>query len=214
MTRPAGRVKGVSKSRGSGRVGSLRSKISQVGSDQVKRFSKSRGSGRVGSRGFKFSRVGSGWVKRFQNLAGRVGSGQEGFKISRVGSGHDPRDTGHFAGQAIMTRELFWTDPRVKPADLAGGSALFKLTAESHSDAAQAPRVGPAGPPIKYKHFHFLPSSCRCSDHMSSQRAEQSPGSTPSYSYQGIQQCDANPVPTEAVTTVAVVILRSYQYEM
>ena len=47
---------------------------------------------------------------------------------------------------------------------------------------------------------------------MSSQRAEQSPGITPSYSYQGIQQCDANPVPAESVTTV--VILRSYQYEM
>ena len=93
MTRPAGRVKGVSKSRGSGRV------------------------------------------KMLQNLAGRVGSGQEVFNISRVGSGHDPRDTGHFASQAIMTRELFWADPRVQPADLAGGSAFFKLTGESHVDA-------------------------------------------------------------------------------
>ena len=83
MTRPAGRVKGVSKSRGSG----------------------------------------------------RVGSDQEFFKISRVRSGHDPRDTGHFAGQAIMTRELFWADPRVQSADLAGGSAFFKLTGESHVEA-------------------------------------------------------------------------------
>ena len=113
MTRPAGRV------------GSSRFKISRVGSGRVKRFSKSRGSGRVGSRGFKISRVGSG----------RVGSGQEVFKISRVGSGPDRRDTGHFAGQAKMTRELFWADPRVKPADLAGGSAFFKLTAEGHVDA-------------------------------------------------------------------------------
>ena len=39
-----------------------------------------------------------------------------------------------------MTRELFQADPRVKPADLAGGSAFFKLAAESHIDAAQAPR--------------------------------------------------------------------------
>ena len=73
-------------------------KISRVGSGH--HVLKSHGSGRVGSRGF-------------QNLAGRVGS--KGFKISRVGSGHDPRDTGHFAGQAIMTRELFWADPRVTP---------------------------------------------------------------------------------------------------
>ena len=201
MTRPADRFKRVSKSRGSGRVGSLRFKISRVGSGPVKRFSKSRGSGRVGSRGFKISRVGSG----------RVGSGQEVFKISRVGSGHDPQDTGHFAGQAIMTRELFWTDLRVKPAYLARGSTAFKLTAENHGCRAGVPRVGPAGPQIKYKHFRFLPPSCRCSDHtMSSQHAEQSPGSTPSYSYQGIQRCDANPVPAEAVTVVTVVILRSY----
>ena len=50
MTRPAGRVKGVLKSRGSGRVGSSRFKISRVGSGRVKRFSKSRGSGRVMTR--------------------------------------------------------------------------------------------------------------------------------------------------------------------
>ena len=31
-----------------------------------------------------------------------------------------------------MTRELFWADPRVKPADLARGSTFFKITAESH----------------------------------------------------------------------------------
>ena len=122
MTRPAGRVKGVLKSRGSGRVGSGHYGL------------KSHGSGWVGSRGF-------------QNLACRVGSDQEVFKISRVGSGHDPRDTGHSAGQAIMTRELFWADPRVKPADLAGGSAFFKLTAESHVDAVQASRG--SGPRVR-----------------------------------------------------------------
>ena len=85
MTRPAGRVKGVSKSRGSDRVGSLRFKISRVGSGRFKRFpksrgsgrvgsgqeaSKSRGSGRVGSRGFKISRVGSVRVKRFSKSRG------------------------------------------------------------------------------------------------------------------------------------------------
>ena len=87
MTRPAGRVKGCSKSRGSGQGVFI---ISRVGSYRVKRFqnlvdrvgsgqevSESHGSGRVGSIGFKISRVGSGRVKRFQNLAGRVRSGQE-----------------------------------------------------------------------------------------------------------------------------------------
>ena len=34
-----------------------------------------------------------------------------------------------------MTRELFWADPRVQPADLADGSAFFKLAGESHVDA-------------------------------------------------------------------------------
>ena len=68
----------------------------------------------------------------FKKLAGRVGSGQEVFKISRVGSGHDSLDTGHFAGRAIMTSELLWADPRVKPADLARGSAYLKPTAASH----------------------------------------------------------------------------------
>ena len=116
--------------------------------------SKSRGSGRVGSRDFKnghlrckSSRIGSGRVNRLQNLAGRVGSGRVGsgrvkrFRnlAGRVGLGHDPRDTGH-SGQAIMTRELCSADPRVKPVDLARGSALFKLTAEGHCRVG-APRV-------------------------------------------------------------------------
>ena len=35
-----------------------------------------------------------------------------------------------------MTRELFSPDPRVKPADLARGSAIFELiTAEGHCRA-------------------------------------------------------------------------------
>ena len=96
----------------------------------------------VGSRGFQnlAGRVGSGHyalkshgpsrVKRFQNLAGRVGS--RGFQnlAGRVGS--SPAKYGSFAGPAIMTRELFSADPRVKPTDLARGSAFFKLTAEGH----------------------------------------------------------------------------------
>ena len=91
-------VKGVPKSRGSGRVRSSRFeisrigprgfKISRVGSGRVNRLQNL--AGRVGS-----GRVGSGRVKRFKNLAHRVGSGQEVFKISRVGTGHDPRDSGH-----------------------------------------------------------------------------------------------------------------------
>ena len=42
-----------------------------------------------------------------------------------------------------MTRELFSADLRFKPADLASGSAFFKLTAEGHCRAG-APRVGAA----------------------------------------------------------------------
>ena len=75
----------------------------RVGSGRVRRISKSRGSGRVGSGGFhnpagrvgsgqeifKISRVGSGWVKTCRNSRGsdRVGSGQDVSKFSRVGSG-------------------------------------------------------------------------------------------------------------------------------
>ena len=85
--------------------------------------------------------------KNFRRFFAGLFTGQRGSKISRVGSGHDPRDAGHFAGQAIMIRELFRADPRVKPADLAGGSAFFKLTAESHVDAVQAPRG--SGPRVR-----------------------------------------------------------------
>ena len=76
MTRPAGRVKGVSKSRGSGRVGSFRFEISRVGWGRVKRYSQSRGSGRVGSGQEVSKSRGSGRVgsRGFQDLAGRVGS--------------------------------------------------------------------------------------------------------------------------------------------
>ena len=102
-------VKGVSKSRRSVRVGSLRFKISRVGSGRVKRFSKSRGSGRFGSGRFGSGQEasksrGSGQVgsRGFQNLAGRVGSGRvKRFSKSR-GSGR------------VMTREIRVTS-RVKP---------------------------------------------------------------------------------------------------
>ena len=91
-----GPVKGVSKSRGSGRV-KLHFKISpgRVGSGQE--VSKSRGSGLVGSIGFKnlAGQVGLGQEVSKSRGSGRVGSGQEVFKTTRVGSGHDPRDTGH-----------------------------------------------------------------------------------------------------------------------
>ena len=56
-----------------------------------------------------------------------------------------------------MTRELFWADPRVKPADLAGGFALFKLTAERHIDAVQAPRG--SGPRVRQKNTN-ISASC------------------------------------------------------
>ena len=53
--------------------------------------------------------------------------------LSRVESGHDsrdaghvPRHTGHVAGRAIITLDLFYIHPRVGPADLARGSDTFK----------------------------------------------------------------------------------------
>ena len=95
------RVRGVSKCRGSGRVGSIVFKISRVGSGRVKIK--------------KISRVGSGRVRSggVQNATGRVGS--------------SPVRYGSFAGQVIMTREFFPTDPHVRPAGLAHGS-VFLLT--------------------------------------------------------------------------------------
>ena len=48
-----------------------------------------------------------------------------------------------------MTRELFSADPRVKPSDLARGSAFFELTAVSEGHCrVGAPRVRPADPYI------------------------------------------------------------------
>ena len=128
MTRPAGRVKGVSKSRGSGRVGSLRFKIKilRVGSGQ--KVSKSRGSGRVGLGDFQnLARVGSGQVERFQNLAGRLMSGQELFKISRVGSDHDPRDTGHSQVKPPRPAGCFWLARRSNPRIWPAGSPFSNL---------------------------------------------------------------------------------------
>ena len=63
----------------------------RVGSGRVRRISKYRGSGRVGSGGFQnfAGRVGSGRVKTPRNArgSGRVGSGQGVSKFSRIGSG-------------------------------------------------------------------------------------------------------------------------------
>ena len=91
--------------------------ISRVGSGQ--QVFKSRGSGRVGSRGFQISGVGSGRANRFSNLPGRVRSGHEEFKMPRV----------------TMTRELFFADARVGPADLARRSVFVQTYSglpESH----------------------------------------------------------------------------------
>ena len=84
MTRPAGRVKGVSKSRRSGRVITLSNFTGRVESGQE--VSQSRGSGRVGPIGFKISRVGSGQEVSKSRGSGRVGS--RGFQnpAGRVGS--------------------------------------------------------------------------------------------------------------------------------
>ena len=110
MTRPAGWVKEVSKSRGSGHVGSRGFKISRIGSGRVTRLQNISG------------RVGSGWVKRFPNLAGRVGSGRVGsgrVGSGRVGSGRVKRFSRSRWSGRVMTREIRVTrdsshhDPRV-----------------------------------------------------------------------------------------------------
>ena len=121
MTIPAGRVKGVSKSRGS--------------DHHVLKY---HGSGRVGSRGFKISWVGLGRVNRLQNLAGRVGLGKEVFKISRVGSGHDPRDMGHSRVKPSWPASCFrlscGSNPRIWPADPPFSNLQLR------ANAMQAPR--------------------------------------------------------------------------
>ena len=89
MTRPAGRVKAVSESRGSSRVGSGRV-----------------GSGRVGSIDFKISRVGSGRVKKF--------SKSRGSTMTRELFSADPR-----VNPADLTAEGHCRAgvPRVRPSD-------------------------------------------------------------------------------------------------
>ena len=120
------------------------------------------GSGRVGSKSFKIARVGSGRVgsgrvKRFSKSrwSGRVMTRE--IRVTRGSSHHDPRvfwgdprvfwgDPRVFWGDLRVfwgDPRVFWGDPRVKPADLARGSAFFKLTAEGHRRAG-APRVRPA----------------------------------------------------------------------
>ena len=126
MTRPC-RVIGVSKSRGSGRVGSTHFTISRVGSGRVKRFqnlagrvgsgqeaSEYRGSGRVGSRGFKISPVGSGRVMTRE------------IRVSRGSSHHDPR---------VVFRLTRGSNPRIWPAD-----PPFSNLLQLRAIAVQAPR--------------------------------------------------------------------------
>ena len=123
MTRPTARVRGVSKCRGSGRVGSGHYVLKSHGSGRVgSRSFESRGSVWVGSRGFKISRVGSGRVGSGRGGSGRVGAdrvGSRGLEISRVVM---TARYGSFTGRAIMTRGLLFADsrgsnPRISPAD-------------------------------------------------------------------------------------------------
>ena len=136
MNRPAGRVRGVSKCRGSGRVGSMCFKISRVGSGQE--LLKSCGSG-------------------------RVGSGRDVSKYSRVGSGHDPPDTGHSRVKPPWPVGCFWltrgSNPRIWPADspfshllTAACRRVLVVPAPRGSD----PRIRPAGP--KMIHNLSLPA--------------------------------------------------------
>ena len=118
MTRPAGRVKGVSKSRGSGRVGGHKIFISHGSGRVGSKSFKSRGSGRVGSgqevskpRGsgpvrskFQISRVGSGRVKRFAKSRGSGGVMTCKMRVTRGSSHHDPRVV--FGSPAGQTRGI------------------------------------------------------------------------------------------------------------
>ena len=151
----------------------------------------------------------AGRIKRVSKSrgSGRVGSGQEVFRISRVGSGHDPRDTGHVAGQDIMTRELFWG----WPADLARGSAFFQLLQLRVIDIVQTPR---GSSPRSRKYNSNISASClpRADAPIICQYSVQNnhqpvPLATRTKAYRSVTQ-----ISTEAVRTV--VILRSYQYKM
>ena len=133
--------KGVSKYRGSGRVGSLCFKISRVGSGRV-------GSGRVGSRGFKVSQVESGRVKKvlISRASGRVMI--RDIRVTRGSSRHDP--------QVVLA------DSRIKPADLACGIAFFKQLPAGGPllSRAGAPRAGPADPTSGSERDTKLAASC------------------------------------------------------
>ena len=150
---------------GSGRVGSGRVGSGRVGSGRVKsslkiswvglghEVSNSRGSGLVGS-------------KEVLNLVGRGGSRQEVSKPRGSSLVSRPARYRSLVG-ATMTRGLFLGHPRGELADLACGSAFFKLAAsclpEGHCCVAD-PRVQnmiQSLPLPARKHL-----SCRCFDPM------------------------------------------------
>ena len=84
--------------------------MSRVGSDRARNISKSLGSGRLGSRGFQISWIGSSRVNRFTNLTGRVGSGQEFFKSHGSSQGRT-RKKRVTRGSGNMNREQLSADP-------------------------------------------------------------------------------------------------------
>ena len=128
---------GVSKSRGSGRVGSRTFQVSHVGSSRDKRLTNI--AGRVGSRGFENARVRWGRVKRCGNLAGPYGSG------------HDPRPRGHSRIKSPYPAGCFWLS-----TDRTGGSGLRIRLFQTYSCVpegpccagarGQDPRIRPVGP--------------------------------------------------------------------
>ena len=152
MTRPEGRVRRVSKCRGSDRVGSggVRYVTVRVGSGpQVLNL---------------WVRVGSG--QDFSNLMGRVRSGQKVFKSpGRVGSSHQCSKC-HGSGRVMTreirvtreTRKLFSADPRVGPADLAGGS-VFSQT-YSCLPEGESSKIVTRGSGPRVRSYTTLPASC------------------------------------------------------
>ena len=75
----------------------------------------------------------------------------------------------HGSGRVPMTRELFSTDPRVGPADLACGSVFLQTYSYLPEGRSRDPRVLPAGLK-RYNACRFLPEGLSRSDTPNSER--------------------------------------------
>ena len=76
---------------------------------------------------------------------------------------------GSFAGRVTITSELLSADPRVGPADLAGGSVFLKTYSCLPEGHSRDPRGRPAGPKL-YNTCRFLPEGVSRADIPNSDR--------------------------------------------